>query len=534
MKIFKNFLLYGLILLGLCVLAVLICGLSMILFNAEILGYKYVNYKDVVTKEYTEVSTYSALEINTGRMAVKVYPTDTTKIIIKYSEGMYGFVKSKDSKLEYSNTSKNDMTFIDSSNVYNTFIVTMDEPTGLYISSDSVMNVYVPSNITIVSVNNTSGAVSFEGTQEKTLELNKLYVSKNKGSVDIKKTTAGVINIENESGDTAISSSTAMNSNVAFESNSGKMTIGCNLNGNLAVTSNSSKIGPYVFGKNVSGKVDVSAVCGKLDLDEIGTESAPTGLFVQANNYSINVETVYGKAIIGKKTTASQSVGVNIGKLISQNLGVSNTSSITTGDGDITIGQIDCPINIDTSHGNVSLKDVRQIIQGNISIGVGNSANVNVVYNATVQAPAGSKFIATIKSGNLTVKNITVLTNISANSDKSGNIDLEFLDVKGSLSSTADTNVIESKNHNLTLKINGQKKYRLAVYKPTGAVYTNGLGTETTIASTETGYYKEYTGGDSPATFKKLIMVNRDSAGSDGDIEIVSSNGSVNILGKVY
>ena len=163
MKIFKSFLLYAGILLGLCVAVVLCCLVAMLLFKAEIFGYKYVSYKSVKAPKDISASSVSAIEIQVSDMDVVVVPTNDDVIKVSYSEAMYGFVKSELSEFKCSTEIDSSKEFAESENIYKTYVVSFTEPSGWILSNDSKVTVSVPYNkLSVVSIKSQKGDIKFD------------------------------------------------------------------------------------------------------------------------------------------------------------------------------------------------------------------------------------------------------------------------------------------------------------------------------------------------------------------------------------
>lgn len=542
MKVFKTFLLYVGVLAGLCAAVFICCVLSMMLFNAKILGYQYVSYKGQSNGEYLfSNNNFDAIEVNVSKMNVNLFPSEqTTGVKVEYSQGMYGLCKVTNSEWKYDAKIVNN-TFKESTTVYKTLVINITEPSGWIVAKDSYINIYLPTDkFAVVKASTSSGKIWFGGSDDKPINISsQLYLDSYKGEINIQSPTAPSMYISNIKGNTNISDTgDTIDSAITFESNAGKLNLYKTLNSRLVVKSSATKTGPYIIAPKVLGDVTFDSPCGKIEIDQIGDETTARDFVVSTRNTKIAIKTLYGKIYASPAGIVDNaSIKVNIGSLISSHSVTNSISYLSTGEGAINIDYTDAPIVISTTSGDVNLKNVKQTVAGAINIAVGNNSDVNINYNKDTMSANSIGLIASIKNGNFTVRNIKSLVNIVADeSSKGGTMTLDFVEVKGNLSAVNElANVIKSARHKLVMRVNNSKSYRLLIDQNANAACHIG---EDSVLGLIQGTEKINQGSSDYAVkadgeFKYQARVNyRESDyGVVGSIKVTSTSGGIYVNG---
>ncbi len=540
MKVLKNFFLYAFILIGLCIVAVIICALAMVLFKAEILGYKYTSVFEQKTDLVYEVSNFSAIEIITNNMDVNLIPSKTEgvtthKVGVNYSTKTYGFVKVGADKFSYTAVvSTKSLGFDEDPTSRKTLIITIAEPTGLIMSEGS-LNVYIPQDkLAIVSVSTNKGKATVYKTENETLTLNQLYVETNKGDIAVGESNLNEVYAKSSTG--TINFSTGedkeINSKISIKADKSMINLQSPVANDVKIESEASSVGPSLRAGIIKGSLIIDIKAGKIEVTQIGTETSNKKIDLKADSANVQIGTIYGRAYIARKEDSSFSIGLKIGKLISGSEAV--TSSINTGKGNLEIGQINAPLSATTTSGNIILSKVAQTESGKIALTGGSGANINVTYDKEITPPEGSTLSIVLGSGNLTAKNIKVVTTVTVTSDRSGKIDLEFIRVIGSVGSPESFSSLNINNHELNLKINSSSIYRLLVSQPANSSLSmeetgGSLGTSEVIVEGKIDYPAETT------NYKILKRINYSESGYEtaGNLKIFSSGGSVKINGYI-
>lgn len=540
MKVLKNFFLYAFILIGLCVVAAIICALAMVFFKAEILGYKYTSISENKSDLVYEVRNFSAIEIITNNMEVNLVPVKTDGVTVhnvdvKYSVKTYGFVKVNAEKFSYTaSISTKTLGFDEDPTSRKTLIITITEPTGLVIS-DGNLNVYIPQDkLDIVSVTTNKGKINVYKTANETLGLDQLYAKTGKGDININESALNEMYLSSNSGSINVSGgeSKDINSKISVKAEKSIVNFHNNIAGDVFIESEAKNVGPNFKAKIIKGSVIVDIKAGKIEIGQIGTEETNKKIDLKADSASIQIGTIYGRAYIARKEDSSFSIGLKIEKLISGSAAV--TSSINTGKGNLEIGQINAPLSATTTSGNIVLSKIAQTEEGKIALTGGAGANINVTYDKTINPPDGSSLSVVLSSGNLTAKNIKVITAVTVTSDRSGKIDLEFIKVSGSLGSPEIFSSLDINNHELNLKINSSSIYRLLVSQPANGSLSmeqtgGSLGTSEAIVEGKIDYPAEI------KAYKVIRRFNYTESGyaTAGNLKISSSGGSIKINGFI-
>ena len=536
MKVFKSFLLYAGILLGLCVAVVLCCLVAMLLFKAEIFGYKYVSYKSVEAPENIPANIVSAIEINVSDMEVEIIPTNEDVIKVSYTEAMYGFVKSELSEFKCTTEIDSEKTFAESSTIYKTYVVNFTEPSGWILSNDSKVTVHVPYNkLSVLSVKSQKGNITYNYNQEKNEEsfaVDTIYAQSTKGNIQLLNVKANNVYATTTSGALDVDSiSSIYITQLQYTTDSGKLTLVKNLTGSLKVLSTSSVTGPYISGKTIMGGLNYNAYRGIIDVEQVGQENKNIYFTVISDYVSVKVKKVYGTITTSPKTDGmiDHSIALTIGDLVVYNPSVDDDSmvhAISIGNGDLQIDNIDYTISVISNSGNVKLNNVK-ITNGNVNITAGENSSVVVNFDETVTPSQQSKFAVDIKNGNLTATNVKMLTAVNANSERSGTINMVFTDIRADGKNNYKANVINTGSHNVVLKIKNSLSYRMLISQPAGdKTEIAALGTTTDIVEGNNDFVTDI-------AYKKQLRVNY--AESDyinvGNIRIVADGGSVSVAG---
>ena len=533
MKIFKSFLLYAGILLGLCVAVILCCLVAMLLFKAEIFGYKYVSYKSVKAPDDISASSVSAIEIQVSDMDVVVIPTNDNVIKVSYTEAMYGFVKSEVSEFKCSTEIDTSKEFAESENIYKTYVVSFTEPSGWILSNDSKVTVSVPYNkLSVVSIKSQKGDIKFDYNQDKNDEsfnINTIYAQSQKGKIELLNVTTTNTYLTTTSGEVSIDSINDIEmKQVKFTSDSGKLTFVDKLNGGLKVVSNATTTGPYIIAKTINGDLYYNGLRGKVEIEQVGVEGSNHYVVLESDYLTANINKIYGKITTAKKSSNTNdfSISLKVNEVYVKDPNINLAHEISVGNGDLEIGIIDYTTSVISNNGNIKLNNVK-ITNGNVDITAGENSNVVINFDETINPSSGSKFVASIKSGNLTATNVKMLTNITANSERTGNINVVFVDVRANGENNHNANVINAGVHNVDLKIKNGLSYRLLVDQPAGDTLEIGpLGTATDILETDNDYVKD-------EAYKRQLRVNyvMDNFINVGNLKVVGDGGTIKING---
>ena len=315
---------------------------------------------------------------------------------------------------------------------------------------------------------------------------------------------------------------------IKFTSDSGKLTLVDKLNGGLKVVSNATTTGPYIIAKTINGDLYYNGLRGKVEIEQIGVEGSNHYVVLESDYLTANINKIYGKITTAKKSSNTNdfSISLKVNEVYVKDPNINLAHEISVGNGDLEIGVIDYTISVISNNGNIKLNNVK-ITNGDVNITAGENSNVVINFDETINPSSGSKFVASIKSGNLTATNVKMLTNITANSERTGNINVVFVDVRANGENNHNANVINAGVHNVDLKIKNVLSYRLLVDQPAGDKLEIGpLGTATDILETDNDYVKD-------EAYKRQLRVNyvMDNFINVGNLKVVGDGGTIKING---
>lgn len=292
MELIKKILLSILVVVGVAVAGVIICGGVMVAFpNIKIFGYSYLNTmssndKVTLSDSIEAVSTDQTYTINIDvkDFDVNIVPNTTGNVTVTMTNHVFGFTNSLDSnKMASLNVEFDELS--------NTLNITSTEPNGVFFVSDRVIEIalhhkIVENNqINLVTKTNKGKVVFGQKDSDYKLTFNNITstCSSYKGNVSFKNATLkGSLNIKNIFGRVEIGE--AIQGDVVIDSTVGTY-IFKNIKGNLTVKKGTDgDNNPSITADNVVGKIDYYAQNGYLKIND-----TVFGNFNMEHSNSVNV-----------------------------------------------------------------------------------------------------------------------------------------------------------------------------------------------------------------------------------------------------
>jgi hypothetical protein len=310
-----------LILLGSLLIFVVICFAIMFFSpGTAVFGFEYVNFSSAINKTYTSSTTLSvdslqAVKIVTDCSAIKVNANETdSQIYLNYSRSINGFAKSENAELTFNDYITTTQTFEeDSTHIFRTLVIDITEPTGWISYTKSVVNLYLPQDISfeVVYCSSQNGDVTYNSTSNaKNITANNLYLTSNGGNISITNSQAcDNYYLTTNAGSVSFNSSSVTADSVKFETCSGSMsltnsssTATFDLASGLFVKSSGDA---SVHVNNLSGPLSVEAQGGTFSFDNVGSESEESTVSIVANSSTFNFGNLYAQFSIYQKGTSS-------------------------------------------------------------------------------------------------------------------------------------------------------------------------------------------------------------------------------------
>lgn len=476
MKVLKKILIYLAFIIGIVVVAALICFAVMFFVpGTSILGYEYVLYNDKTTTEYATtdplVSGVQALEIITEATDIYVIPNAGSNMLKVYHEqGLSGYAKSINADLNIEIKTKN-TSFEESLTTYKTFSINIDEPNGWIAKSRANIYVYVPSTLSLNTIyaRSTSGNVHYisentiEVKDEETKEVTEVSATLRCTNLYLKTGEYGKLDIDNKydisnyylktgHGNAQFTNVQSISANtIKFETLTGLLNVTntakdatLNLTNKLEIESYDDYTGPRININKLNGNLVVNANNGSYTINTIGSFGMPKTVAMTLNQAYINFGTVYAHvSILGEGSDVENNITIT---RLDYDL---KTNAIECGNGNTTIHNLNGNVSVDSTSGNINIKNAT--IESNIYT-YSTSGSVNVKYVASEADNEATKLTILTRTGNVNLENIScslelqVLSN-SANSK----VNIVFTSI-----ATVD-NIINARNRkvNITLKGDG-------------------------------------------------------------------------------
>ncbi|MBR4003445.1 MAG: DUF4097 family beta strand repeat protein [Clostridia bacterium] len=477
-KFFKKFFIYLAFIVGILLVAVLGC-LAFMYFSpgTSVLGYEYVLYTNREKTTYTtstpvSISGVQAIEVITEMTDVYILPnTVSGEILVSHSEGLSGFCKSLNSELKLTTKIIN-KSFEEGkdTDIYKTFSINIEEPTGWIAKSNSYVYVYIPSDLVINTVYVKSNGGNIKYTSEVTFEEE----NPDEPGTKIEKTSVlecvnlylktgdyGKLNIDTKNGienyylQTDLGKvdfldvTTITASTIKFETNSGLFslinadkTATLTLSKALEIISYDNYVGPTVKIDNLYGDLKVTANNGSYRINQIGSAGVYKTIAMTMNKGYINFGNVYGYVSILSEGSEIENK-VNIKNL--EYNGATNT--IESGAGYINITSLNGNASFDSTSGSIKVGNAT--VNSNI-YAYSTSGNIDIAYTGSTADNKETNLIVLTKTGGIDLKNISCSLDVQVLSKSSSSkLDITFTAV------SYNDNTIDAKNRKVNIILKG-------------------------------------------------------------------------------
>ncbi|MDR0849862.1 MAG: hypothetical protein LBN07_00040 [Christensenellaceae bacterium] len=448
-KTIGRFFMYLGIIIGVCITAVLVCGVVLMTVpNSNIFGVRYIKLDKSHEFAYdeTNILNVDAIFIKTNRMSVSIEPNKINdKLIVSYKEGVSGFVDVNRAKVSYSaevvQWSFNDNAGGAYNNV-NTLMVVFEEPEGWVFPKQNAITLYVPEIMTpkLYSVQTQSGQIDFVGEVGGfAINETKLFMAKIEGGGSnvtinypkfdryILKTDSGTASFKNYAHTAGSVTTNSIDASIEFATNSGAFDVSNSrkngtINGNVRIVSSSGVGGPRFKADIINGNLNVISKTGFVTVGQLGAEGSPVGMQVFSTNVTIDIKKVYGTILSLPMDSEEPKVKYTIEELTTPAL-----SEIEAGKGEVTISKAVGNLIITTTSGGIKVGSAKGNVSANTVTGT-----IDITFEQT--APAYELNITT-KEGEIKANNMRgkVTISVLGESGKDKKMTLRFINVvKGS------------------------------------------------------------------------------------------------------
>lgn len=417
-KIPKNFTVSLLIII--CSLFAIVAISFAVMFispGTEILGFQYISYSEPMNKTYTTSTEISVLNIRAVKIvtdcsaiSVKAGQNDS-QVYVNYNRKIYGIVRSENSDIVFDERVTSNQSFEEDETLstYRTLVIDITEPSGFISTSDSVINVFLPSNIAfeVVYLSSEKGNVNYNSTAgEKNISAKNLYLMSSGGDISINNTqTCDNYFLKTTNGKVNFNSSLISAKKVKFKSENGSLNL-TNSAANATLTLTEGLIINSTANASVSinilnGDLDITAKSGIFAFDTIGSQSSQKNVSIHSSYSTFKFGTIYADLnVLGNENVSNNTL--NIKKFVNSN---ENNNSINSGTGNVVIEELDANImSVSSTSGNIHLQKVSTTTS---IYSYSSSGAITISYIESSSCVPGTTVKVFSKTGNISLSNIS-------------------------------------------------------------------------------------------------------------------------------
>lgn len=471
-KGYKLFLTYFFTLI-LILVAIVIISLCILYFfpGTNILGYKYIVYSDTLSEEigvnqlnFNNAKSFK-VEADNGNVVVRPNSQSSSTIEINYKRSLSGVCKEVDSKVEFSY----DFYYIEyqKGDLSDTLILNVQEPTGPFINSSSIIEVLLPPSFYFNNINiecNNGKITFYEKTNVEEVDYfltckNLILNSGNNGQIFLENFQSTEENfhitnylIQTENGTATISNSTSLYAyNFVFNSKRGSLNFTNSSNdatlyvNNFSVDESLSN-SPTININKLIGNLDISAYGGSYNFSSLGSEGSDNTFTFNVKNANVNVGTSFGSfSLLGSGNDISNKIYIDSLSTIAI-----DNNNFKIGSGVLNINDIDANVYASSTSGSISLKQIDP--DHNVYV-ASDSGSINVDYKSSVVAYNTTEIIVITNTGNVNLSNLSgklKLDILKNNSNALLNISFNAI-----TNYNTDNSIINAKNRKVSITLKG-------------------------------------------------------------------------------
>ena len=460
----KNFFKYLLILfLLLIILAIAFFAILYFFPGTCILGYQYVQYEETVGKEFSQTDLASeyvdSIKILGNTAKVVVEPNVTSdKIVLSYKQNVMGFSNENNSNISL-NTNYSTAQYEDHTGEYKSLVISITEPSGLLVSSSSILSIYLPqtynvpllyckSSKDIVYTSKVAKTVDGATTNYSTSVNDVIFEAQNYGDISLGCESGTKFYLSTERGDVLLSGTSFSANKIKFDTKKGQLKFSSNENSTLTLV---DKLEIFSYGgdgakinlNTLNGNLTINSTSGNYKIGTIGSSESPKSVILNCTNSTFNFGTVYG--YVSLQNGGDERKNSFTATTINNTTTTANTFEV--GKGNVNISKLVGKSSLSSTSGSLYVKEIDK----NSSVcAISDTGNIDLTYESSKDSIISTKVDVFSKTGNILLKNISGLLNVDIlSTSKESKLTIVFTAV------CEGDNVISARDRDVSITLKG-------------------------------------------------------------------------------
>ena len=468
-KIKKFFVYFMFLLLVPIILAGAFFAILYFFQGTSILGYEYVNFEETIVKEFSpsdlSVALVNSVKIAGSSTKVIIEPNQESGVVeLVYTQQVRGFTKSNFANA-YVTSEYSVVEFEDSTGTFKSLDINITEPSGLLVSSGSVVRLKMPEEyyVSMIYCKNSKDIEFYSSIKVETEEISKTYsigsdnvYLSTSGSSKITLVGSGVktYNLKTENGNVVLSNGENFSAEkIKFETKTGEFNFSSNgtskleLSSGLEVVSFDNK-GAKVKIDTLLGDLTVNSTGGNFTIGTVGIEGTPNNVILNSTNSTFTFGSVYG--LVSLQNGGAKSANNFVANSIVN--GTTNGNTFEVGSGSVNISSLFGKSTFSSTSGKIY---VGEIDKNSSVYALSESGEINLTYEENKSSIKSTTVNIFTNTGNIYLKNISGLLKVNVLSDsKNAKLDIVFTAVCND-ESNVEENVIKAKDRDVSMTLKG-------------------------------------------------------------------------------
>ncbi len=437
--------------------------------GTSILGYEYVNYEETIIKEFSpsdlSVALVNSIKIAGSSTKIVIEPNEQSSVIeLVYNQQVRGFTKSNFANAYITSEYSVD-EFEDVSATYKSLAINIIEPSGLLVSSGSIVRLKMPEEyyVSMIYCKNAKDIEFYSSKNVETEEVSKTYKintnnvylsTSGSSKVTLFGNGAKVYNVKTEKGNVFLSNGETFSAEkLKFETKTGELNFSSNGNALLELTNglevvSFDKKGAKVNIDTLLGNLTVNSTGGNFTFGSIGEYGSQKGVTLNSTNSTYNFGQVYGFVSLQNGGGKSEN------KIVADTILNATTTgnNFEVGSGSVNISNLTGNSTFSSSSGRIY---VSKIDKNSSVYALSESGEINLTYQENKSSIKSTTIDIFTNTGNVFLKNISGLLKVNILSDsQNAKLDIVFTAVCND-ESNIEENVIKAKNRDVTMTLKG-------------------------------------------------------------------------------
>ncbi len=473
----KKIFIYFLFLLAVPI--VLACVFFAVLYFAPgsiILGYKYVNFEEVVVQSFKQsdlsVKLVNSIRLIGNKAKIVVVPnTESEDVVVVYQQKVSGFTRenSIDANInfDYSVVYYEDHTEEYPSGCKG-LLCTVIEPTGLFVSSGSTVYLKLPEsyNLPILYCSSSQDISYTAKTIKKVEDVETTYktniggvyfATQGSAKITFNCDSGSKLNFKTENGNVEFASNTFSGEKIKFDTKTGQFKFATSGNTSLTLTDKLEILSYDDKGAKLNldvldGNLTVNSTSGEYKINTIGSSEAQKSVILNSTNSKFEFGTVNG--FVSLQNNGDERA--NSFKAITINNTTSQSNSFEVGKGYVNIEELIGNSRLISSSGKLYIAKIEK----NSSVyAFSDTGTIDLTYessNVPIKETAVNVFS---KTGNVNLYNISGLLDVEIlSSSKDSTLNIVFTAICNDNSGIKD-NIIDAKDRDVEVTLKGFSDY---------------------------------------------------------------------------